>query len=105
MTNLRRAMIAVAALCMLPMAAVLVSAVLAALLNCELNEGGATACIVLGVDFGGFLSGLFTLGWMALLTLPLLMGVLVLWGAIEAISVWRRRRMARKAERAQMQEA
>ena len=64
MTNLRRAMIAVAALCMLPMAAVLVSAVLAALLSCELNEGGTTACIVLGADFGGFLSGLsHSAGW------------------------------------------
>ncbi len=104
MSNFRRAMIAVAALCMLPLAAVLVSAVLAALLGCELNESGTNTCYVLGLDAGGFLSGLFTLGWMALLTLPLLMGVLVLWGGIEGLGLWRRRRSARKAERSIVQE-
>lgn len=96
MPYFRRAIIAIAALCMLPMAAVILSAVLAALLGCELKDSGIKACTVLGVEFSGLLSTLFTAGWMALLTLPLLMGILVFWGLAEAMGRWRRLRKERK---------
>lgn len=100
MPYFRRAIIVVAVLCMLPMAAVILSAVLATLFGCELKDSGVEACAVLGVDFSGLLSALFTTGWMALLTLPLLIGVLASWGLAEAMGRWRRRRKERQASRA-----
>ncbi|MEQ1717195.1 MAG: hypothetical protein ABL907_14635 [Hyphomicrobium sp.] len=98
MTNVRRIIAVLAGLCLLPFAGVLFSALLAALLGCELNEGGTETCSVLGLDVGGVLSSLFVMGWMALITLPLLMGLLAVWAFLEGGVFWRRRRRDRKAE-------
>lgn len=99
MRHLRRAAIILLGLCLLPLASVLISTSLAALLGCELSETGTAACVVLGADLGGVLSLLFTLGWTALITLPLSAFVLLAWGSVELWSIWRSRRRARKAER------
>ncbi|MGL4397609.1 MAG: hypothetical protein ACRCS9_13795 [Hyphomicrobium sp.] len=100
MRFIRRLVAVIAALCMVPFAAVMVSALLAALLGCELNEGTVEVCSVFGVDVGGMLSGLFVTGWLALITLPLLMLVVMTWLSLEAWVEWRKRRKVRRLERA-----
>lgn len=86
-------------LCLLPFLPVFLATSLAALLGCELHEGGARECSVLGLDIGGFLYPLFMSGWFALLTLPLLALMLVLWLLLEGGSLWRAKRRARKTQR------
>ena len=93
----RRTFVALIGLCLLPLVAVLLSAALAALFGCELNEGITNVCSIAGIDFGGFLSGLFVMGWLALITLPLLMCILALWALVEWGSWFRKRRRDRKA--------
>lgn len=39
-------------------------------LGCTVNEGGASPCLVAGVDIGDALNSLFTMGWFSILTLP-----------------------------------
>jgi len=102
---IRRAVVLAAALCLLPMAVSLFSILLAGILGCELNEAGSETCLVLGLDFGGFLSGLFVMGWMALFTLPLLLAILVIWALYEGGSLWRSRRRTRNAPIASGQDA
>ncbi|MEZ5899729.1 MAG: hypothetical protein R3D51_09565 [Hyphomicrobiaceae bacterium] len=97
MRHLRRFFVALSVLCLLPLASVLVSATIAALAGCELNEASTSVCSIAGVDIGGVLSAMFVLGWTALVSLPVLLGVLILWGLVEAWTRWRARRKARKA--------
>jgi hypothetical protein len=94
----RRTMVFLAGLCLLPLVALIVAAALAGLMGCELNEGVTQPCVIAGFDLGGFLSGLFVSGWLALITLPLLMCLLALWAFVEGGSHWRKRRKERKAE-------
>lgn len=94
----RRTFVVLIGLCLIPLAAVMVSAALAALMGCELNEGVTNVCNIAGVDIGGLLSGLFVTGWLALITLPLLMCILALWALVEWGAWWRKRRRDRKAE-------
>ncbi len=97
MRLLRRIFIVLAVLCLLPRASVLASATIAALAGCELNEASTSVCSIAGVDIGGLLSAMFVMGWMALITLPMLLGVLVAWALVEGWVRWRARRRARKA--------
>jgi hypothetical protein len=97
MRHLRRFFVALSVLCLLPLASVLVSATIAALAGCELNEASTSVCSIAGVDIGGVLSAMFVLGWTALVSLPVLLGVLILWGLVEAWTRWSARRKARKA--------
>lgn len=59
----------------LPVLGVLLASGVATLGGCDLNEGSVNACVVLGMDMGGTLYVLFVMGWYALVTLPLGMGV------------------------------
>lgn len=97
MRLLRRIFIVLAVLCLLPLASVLASATIAALAGCELNEASTSVCSIAGVDIGGLLSAMFVMGWMALITLPMLLGLLVAWALVEGWVRWRTRRRARKA--------
>lgn len=97
MHQLRRVFIGLVGLCLLPLAAVLLSALIAAVLGCELNEGVQQTCSLLGLDIGGVLSTMFVMGWFALMTLPLLVAILALWALLEGGVVWRRRRHERKS--------
>lgn len=96
MRKLRRVFLALAALCLLPLAGALLSAIIAGVAGCELSESGPQACEVLGVDIGGFLATLFVSGWLAMVSIPALMELIVLWGLIEGGVIWRKRRRARK---------
>mgnify|MGYP003525239523 FL=1 len=96
MGGLRRMMAIVSGLAMLPFLAILLTIALASLFGCEVNEGGPQACMVFGADWGGFLSGLLTFGWLGLVTIPFLMGIFIIWLSIEAFAWWRNRRKARR---------
>lgn len=96
MRTIRRTMWVLAITALLPLLAVLLTATVAGVVGCEVNEGGATPCIVLGTDIGSVLSGLMVTGWFSLLTIPALMILAGAWALLEAYT-WNRRR--RKAKR------
>jgi len=88
-----------AVLALLPLLAVLVTAITAGILGCDVNEGGPTPCLVAGSDIGGVLSSLMVMGWFSLMTIPLLMGLVALWAILEGYSWQRHRRKARRSAR------
>ncbi|HMN36488.1 MAG TPA: hypothetical protein PKD49_02080 [Hyphomicrobium sp.] len=104
MRQVRRIFIALAVLCLLPLGCVLVAATIAALAGCELNEASTPVCSIAGVDVGGVLSPMFVMGWMALITLPGLLAILVVWALVEAWANWRARRKDRMPARADLEE-
>ncbi len=95
----RRILALVAAIALLPLLGLLVTALLAGVLGCEVNESGPTACMMMGTDIGGVLSGMLTVGWFGLVTIPLLMLLVGLWSLVEAYVWGRQRRKSRRAAR------
>ena len=95
----RRVIAFIAALALLPLLGILLTAMIAGVAGCEVNEGGPTPCLVGGTDIGGLLSAMLTTGWFGLVTIPLLMVLLGLWSLIEAYSWGRQRRKARRENR------
>lgn len=96
MRTIRRTMAILAVIALLPLLAVLLTATVAGIVGCEVNEGGATPCIVLGTDIGGILSGLMVTGWFSLMTIPALMALAGCWALLEAYAWNRRRRRAKR---------
>ena len=84
----RLIMIGVVAVCLLPMVSLLIASVLANLGNCALDEGSIHPCVIGGTDLG---STLYTMavggGWLAIATLPVLGGALLIWVGAE-ITEW-----------------
>lgn len=93
----RRILTIVAALALLPLIATLLTALVAGLAGCEVNEGGPTPCMIMGMDAGGLLSAMLTMGWFGLLTIPILMMLVGVWALIEAYVSGRQRRKSRRA--------
>ncbi len=73
-----------------PFAGVLVSSLLAEAFGCTLNEAGTHPCVVAGIDWGGALSTMFVLGWLMLVTWPLMLLTPVAWIALGIIYIIRR---------------
>lgn len=73
-----------------PLLGVLVASAVANAHGCRLDESGAHPCVVAGRDVGGLLAGLFVLGWLMLVTLPV--GALI---GVAGVVVW----LARLAQR------
>jgi hypothetical protein len=92
----RRIMAIVAGIALLPLFGLLVTALFAGVLGCEVSESGPTPCVVFGTDIGGMLSDLLTTGWFGLVTIPFLMLLVGIWVLVEAY-VWGRQR--RKSKR------
>ena len=63
-------MIASVVYAILPILSVLVASALATIGGCDVNEGSAQACMLLGMDIGGLLYTLFVSGWFAFITVP-----------------------------------
>lgn len=93
----RRILAIVAGISLLPLLGILLTATIAGVAGCEVNEGGPTPCIVFGSDIGELLSGMLTLGWFGLLTIPFLMVLVAVWSLVEAYVWGRQRRKARRA--------
>jgi hypothetical protein len=58
---------------------------LASILGCELNEGAAHPCVLLGSDIGGTLYTFGVLGWLTLIGIPFAIAALVVWAIVAAI--------------------
>ena len=47
--------------------------------GCVVNEGFVNPCVVAGHDYGPLLYDFFVMGWLMLLTFPLMLASIVLW--------------------------
>lgn len=99
MGRARRIIIILGSLALIPMAIMMLGALLAGVLGCDVNDAGPMPCIVAGFDIGPVLSGLLVTGWLELIILPALMGALALWGVVEILHLGRKRRRHRRATR------
>jgi len=98
MTRLRRwTLIAASLLALVPLALIMLTALLALIFGCEVNEAAPQACNVLGFDIGALLGGLLALGWLGLLTIPALLYLAPIWLAAEAVAWLVRRRRHRRS--------
>lgn len=95
----RRILALLAALALLPLLGILLTALLAGAFGCEVSEAGPTPCLIFGFDAGGLLSSMLTMGWLGLLTIPFLMLLVGLWALVEAYVWGRQRRKSRRAAR------
>lgn len=75
----------------LPFLCVLLSSAIASALGCTLNEAGAHPCFVLGVDIGEALVTGFVMGWLMLVTFPLMIISLLGWAGWGFRRWWARR--------------
>jgi hypothetical protein len=84
-------------LALAPFSGIVVAAVLAPLVGCELNDAAGNSCSVWGFDVGGVLSSLVLTGGLAEIAFPILLPIFAIWVLIE-IAAWlvRRRRMRRE---------
>lgn len=70
----KRFLVAIAAIIVfaaLPILSLVIAAVIAGVLGCDLDEGSIHACLVLGLDLGGLLYFMGVAGWMAMFTVPI----------------------------------
>ena len=79
-----------------PLVSVLLSSMAAGLLDCRLDEGAAHACRLAGVDIGETLYAAFAMGWLMLLTAPVMLVAALSWVVI-GVRALRRRRARRNA--------
>jgi hypothetical protein len=89
------AFVVIVLLAAMPVISALISGAIAGALGCQLNEGGAPPCPLMGVDLGEMLVVMFVLGWFAFVTLPLGAVALAVWLIVACLITfvwWRRRR-------------
>jgi hypothetical protein len=71
---------------------------IASALGCPtLNEGSTITCQFMGTDIGETLTGMFVLGWLGFVTLPIGGFLLIGWFVVLClvrVATWRRRRSA-----------
>ena len=97
MHHVRRLVVIAAVVLLIPLVVAILGAALAGVLGCQVSEAGPTACFIGGYDWGELLMNMVMMGWLALISMPILMVVLGLWFASESWShVRRRRRMKRQ---------
>ncbi len=87
--TIRRLMILALALIVLfgalPVVATLAASGIAGVLGCTLDKGGVHACLLLGRDIGAALHLMFVSHWFAMVTIPVAVMVLVVWGIVALI--------------------
>ena len=72
-----------------PFLSVLLSIAVARLCGCALDEGGTHLCLVYGHDIGETLYVMFVLGWLQLLTWPLVAVAALGWLALAVVALRR----------------
>lgn len=80
--------------CVLPIISVFTAIAIANLLNCEMNEGYANTCLLLGIDISELLYIMFVSGWFALATLPIIplgISLLIIGIVIRLVQKYRKR--------------
>jgi hypothetical protein len=83
------------AICLLPVASVVLAGAIASINGCRLHEGAVNSCIVAGRDVGETLHTMAVTGWFAMVTLPIAFTILVGWIAAEIIRMLVRRASSR----------
>lgn len=71
----------------LPIIGVALTALLADIFHCQVDEGSVHPCPALGMDIGGLLYGMGVMGWMALVTFPAMIAALVGWLVLAGLAV------------------
>jgi hypothetical protein len=56
---------------LIPIFTVLAATLIAGIAGCDVNEGSANTCMVLGADIGSTLYTMFVMGWLGLISLPI----------------------------------
>lgn len=80
----------------LPLIGVVLSSVVASALGCTLDEGSVHPCpVVGGIDLGPLLYEGFVLGWLMLVTWPVMLLTLLGWPVLLIVMIVRRHRAAR----------
>lgn len=79
-------------LTLLPLFSVLFTAAVAEANGCQVDEGSAHVCMVMGQDWGELLYFTGVMGWLMLATFPLGGGALIVWLIVLTIHrlAWRR---------------
>jgi hypothetical protein len=62
-----------------PLVSVVTASAVTSLAGCELNEAGATPCVIGERDVGELLTTMFVLGWLMLATAPFMIATIVGW--------------------------
>ena len=75
----------------LPLLGVLFASAFAEVAGCQVNEAGGQPCLMGGADWGPFLTTLFTLGWLMLVTAPLMLVSIVAWVIVLVVRLRQRR--------------
>ena len=94
MRRLRWLFVAVMLLCLAPLFSVFACMGIASITGCQVDEGSAHACLVMGYDIGGLLYTMGVMGWFMLMTLPVLVIAAVVWIAAEIVNARRKGRAA-----------
>ena len=104
MHHVRRLVVVAAVVLLIPLVVAILGAAMAGVLGCQVSEAGPTPCFVAGFDWGNLLLNMVMMGWLALVSVPILMVILGLWAATESWShVRRRRRLKREGLRQGLQ--
>ena len=74
---------------LLPLLSVLAAALVANVLGCQVDEGSIHPCLFAGTDLGGLLYSMGMMGWLFILTAPLMVLVLLGWVVVGGLAVWR----------------
>jgi hypothetical protein len=74
---------------LVPLLSVLATALVANVLGCQVDEGSIHPCLFAGTDLGGLLYSMGMMGWLFILTAPLMVLVLLGWILIGGLAVWR----------------
>ncbi len=73
------ALLAIVVFALWPLGSVVLTSLIANAAGCQVDEGSARACIIVGVDMGEALYAMGVLGWFSLVTLPLGAGAALVW--------------------------
>ena len=92
MHHVRRLVVVAAVVLLIPLVVAILGAAMAGVLGCQVSEAGSTPCFVAGFDWGNLLLNMVMMGWLALVSVPILSVILGLWAVLESGSHVRRRR-------------
>lgn len=74
-----------------PILGVIFTGVVASTLHCQVDEGSVHACFYSGRDIGPLLYQLGVLGWLMIVTIPILFIALPIWVGVGYVFITRRR--------------
>ena len=96
MHHIRRLVVVAAVVLLIPLVVAILGAAMAGVLGCPVSEAGPTPCFVAGFDWGELLLNMVMMGWLALVSVPILTVILGVWAAMESWSHVRKRRRLKR---------